>query len=124
MRDYYLLIDGEQVGPYTGEQLREMLGEGGITTESLAWHDGLTDWVQVGTLVGPPVAPHPMAPKPQVRQVISAAPSFTENSRKSDEVVQTNVRQGALQIVGSDLHILAVAHPARRPRYWIKRRIS
>ena len=27
------------------------------------------------------------------------------------------------QIVSSDLHILAVAHPARRPRYWIKRRI-
>ena len=28
------------------------------------------------------------------------------------------------EIVGSDLHILAVAHPSRRPRYWIKRRIS
>jgi hypothetical protein len=27
------------------------------------------------------------------------------------------------QIAGSDLHVLAVAHPARRPRYWIKRRI-
>jgi hypothetical protein len=28
------------------------------------------------------------------------------------------------EIVGSDLQILAVAHPARKPRYWIKRRIS
>ena len=28
------------------------------------------------------------------------------------------------EIVGSDLHILAIAHPARRPRYWIRRRIS
>jgi len=27
------------------------------------------------------------------------------------------------RLVGSDLHILAIAHPARRPRYWIKRRI-
>jgi len=27
------------------------------------------------------------------------------------------------QIVDGDLHILAVAHPARRPYYWIKRRI-
>jgi len=27
------------------------------------------------------------------------------------------------QLAGSDLHILAIAHPARRPRYWIKRRI-
>ncbi len=27
------------------------------------------------------------------------------------------------EIVGNDLHILAVAHPARRPFYWIKRRI-
>jgi len=28
------------------------------------------------------------------------------------------------QVVGSDLHILAVAHPSRRPYYWIRRRIS
>jgi plasmid stabilization system protein ParE len=28
------------------------------------------------------------------------------------------------QTDGSDLYILAIAHPARRPRYWIKRRIS
>jgi len=28
------------------------------------------------------------------------------------------------ETIGCDLHILAVAHPARRPRYWIKRRIS
>ena len=27
------------------------------------------------------------------------------------------------QVAGSDLHILAFAHPARRPYYWIKRRI-
>jgi hypothetical protein len=27
------------------------------------------------------------------------------------------------QIADGDLHILAVAHPARRPFYWIKRRI-
>jgi len=28
------------------------------------------------------------------------------------------------EIVGGDLHILAIAHPSRRPRYWIRRRIS
>ena len=27
------------------------------------------------------------------------------------------------EIAGSNLHVLAVAHPARRPLYWIKRRI-
>ena len=27
------------------------------------------------------------------------------------------------RFVGSDLHILAVAHPSRQPRYWLRRRI-
>lgn len=60
LKDYYLLIDGKQAGPYTAEQLHAILAQGQITNEFLAWHDGLSEWTQLGTLLeplAPPVAP-------------------------------------------------------------------
>lgn len=60
MKDYYLLIDGKQAGPYTAEQLHGLLAQGQLTNESLAWHEGLPDWTQLGTLLeplAPPAAP-------------------------------------------------------------------
>jgi hypothetical protein len=48
--DIYLLIDGQQQGPYTEEQVRQSLAEGLIPSDLPGWHEGLDDWVQVGSL--------------------------------------------------------------------------
>jgi len=96
MREYYLLVDNQQVGPYTAEQLHELLAQGQLTAESPAWYDGLPDWAPLGTILEDVAlpAPAPVAPAP-VRRT-SAAPTTVTLPVSHSGVVQTNVKQGAL----------------------------
>lgn len=41
---YYASIGGEQAGPFSLEQMKQLIGEGKITRESLVWKSGLSDW--------------------------------------------------------------------------------
>ena len=66
MAQYYLVKDGQRVGPLAIDQLTQY----GLTPETLVWTDGMTDWVQasqipeVAALLAPKPAPAP-APAPQ-----------------------------------------------------------
>jgi len=65
--------DGRQFGPYSADQVRQMLAEGELKPDDLAWHEGLTDWQPLGSL--PSVAPTPSG-RPatgRVRRVMVAA---------------------------------------------------
>ena len=103
MRGYYLLLDGQQVGPYTADQLHELLAQGKLTSESPAWYDGLPDWVHLGTILEEPKprVEAQVAPAPIRRPI--AAPSVTTATHPAamtpaayTGVVQTNAKQGAL----------------------------
>ncbi|MBV9463775.1 MAG: DUF4339 domain-containing protein, partial [Verrucomicrobiae bacterium] len=50
MESFYLYLNEQQVGPYTGEQLAEMLAQGTITPEHLVWKEGLPEWVPLKTI--------------------------------------------------------------------------
>ena len=39
--------DGQQFGPYSVEQVRELLGRGSLLTTDWVWYDGLPEWVQI-----------------------------------------------------------------------------
>jgi len=77
MPDIYLHLNGQQVGPYQPAQLRQMLTEGKITSETPAWHQGLnawsTAWVVLasfpveGAVPGMPLPP----PQPQSKKGMS-----------------------------------------------------
>ena len=41
---YLIVLNGQQNGPYTKDQLREMLSQGFITIETLVWKSGMPDW--------------------------------------------------------------------------------
>ena len=43
-RDYYILVNGTQQGPYSIEQLKEMWTSGKITKKVKVWYEGLGDW--------------------------------------------------------------------------------
>ena len=66
MAQYYLVKDGQRIGPLAIDQLTQY----GLTPETLVWTDGMTDWVQasqipeVAALLAPKPAPAP-APAPQ-----------------------------------------------------------
>lgn len=43
---YYIIVNGSQLGPYSAEELRYQ----GLTPESLVWREGLSEWVAASTL--------------------------------------------------------------------------
>lgn len=50
---WYLIVDSAegrcQEGPVSGEELQRMLSDGTISTDTLVWREGMTDWVPIGT---------------------------------------------------------------------------
>ena len=73
----YLYQNEQQVGPYSEEQLREMVAFKSITQTDLAWYEGLPQWQTLNTILAFPAPPiSPTTPNPPV--------------------IQTNVKQGAI----------------------------
>jgi len=60
-REYFLIQEDQQRGPYTFDQLIDFvstasdLGWGEEARKTLVWHQGLSDWVPLGTIVPPPM---------------------------------------------------------------------
>jgi membrane protease subunit (stomatin/prohibitin family) len=45
---YFIAVDGQQQGPFTMNQIRELIAQGKCSRDSLVWKEGLTDWVKAG----------------------------------------------------------------------------
>jgi ABC-2 type transport system ATP-binding protein len=83
MREIYLLIEGKQVGPSNENDVRHFLAQGQIPAGSLAWHDGLPNWIPIEELAASSgsVIPAPQSPAETARtlvQVESVTKSFGE----------------------------------------------
>lgn len=60
--DYYLYLDGETAGPYSEEQLAEMLAEGQVTPDTSCCPVGDQAWVAISHFIHSPVAEGRAAP--------------------------------------------------------------
>ena len=73
---FYLVIDGQKAGPYTEDQLREMVAKGQIGRQQLVWREGLPAWVPLDQVLGldslPPLPPMPL-PEPRTTAARSSA---------------------------------------------------
>ena len=63
----YIARDGQQDGPYTREQLGQMLSSGAIPGDSLCWHEGLSEWAPLNEAfpdlgAGQQLPPPPLQP--------------------------------------------------------------
>lgn len=67
-QQYYLRLNGENVGPYFEEQIREMLRSGQVAPSELVWKEGMAEWLPCSTVFGEVNAaapqPAPAAPVP------------------------------------------------------------
>jgi hypothetical protein len=66
--DYHVLINGEQKGPMTTEQLEELKQDGTLTSDTMVWKGGMAAWGKAGgqedleklfAAAAPPPAPPP-----------------------------------------------------------------
>jgi hypothetical protein len=51
METYHLVIRGQQAGPFSLEQIRQMLARGEIQPEQPAWRQGMSDWKPLSQLL-------------------------------------------------------------------------
>ncbi len=68
---WFVSVEGQQHGPYTGEQLVEFTQTGNITRESMVWTEGMSEWLPAAQIDGLFPAPAPV----QV-QTTTAASNF------------------------------------------------
>ena len=66
--------NGQQLGPYTLEQVNEYLAAGSLSPNDPAWHEGLAEWVPLNQLEGI-VVPAASTPPPFDSGAFGASPS-------------------------------------------------
>lgn len=47
---YYVMANSKQNGPLTIEEVADGINNGKFELGNLAWHDGLSDWVMLGSM--------------------------------------------------------------------------
>ena len=77
--------NGQQIGPFSVEDIGGMLAARSIAPTDLGWHEGLTDWQALNTFLSIPAQPPVPATSPA--KVPAKVPA---------KDVQTNVKQGAV----------------------------
>lgn len=46
--EYYVVVDGAQAGPFSGEEFQQLAAQGRVNADTLVWHRALTAWKRVG----------------------------------------------------------------------------
>ncbi|MDB6079825.1 MAG: hypothetical protein JWO82_3572 [Akkermansiaceae bacterium] len=66
MRTWYYARNGRQFGPVGLDQIKLMLGTGGLDREDLVWHEGMPAWLPAGEIeeLNPPVVEAEIMPPP------------------------------------------------------------
>lgn len=49
-KELYLVVNGQQAGPFTKTELERLVKSGTLTAETLAWETGMPAWVPAGTI--------------------------------------------------------------------------
>ncbi len=47
---WYLVINGQEAGPYKEQEVLSMLDEGRVNRDTYAWSEGMQDWQRAGTI--------------------------------------------------------------------------
>jgi GYF domain 2 len=72
--NWFYSVNGQQSGPVSDSQLDELLQSGKINSNTLVWHDGMTDWKPFGTVR--PLTPPPLPNLPSENICVECGKTF------------------------------------------------
>lgn len=85
----YLARNNVQAGPYSLEQVNDMLKSGEVLLTDLAWHEGMKEWQALGILTAGQLSYHPLEPK--VTRRVSVAELYGTSIEKPADTSPTSL---------------------------------
>lgn len=83
----YLARNNEQAGPYSLEQVNQMLASGQVVLTDLAWHEGMSEWQPLGNLTNGQLVYQPSG------SPFQSQPVPTQSSQSQPAAATTSVNQ-------------------------------
>ena len=102
----YLARNNQQAGPYTVEQINQMLASQQVLLTDLAWHQGMAEWKALGELTQGKLEYQPVGYVPSVPFPTSAGTSETPYATPS-HTIQVNKKQGSAELASLGSRFLA-----------------
>ena len=96
----YLYKNDQQSGPYSEEQIKEMIAQGSLNNSDLAWKEGLENWQQVDSVLGIKATQLPPPIKKPIYDEKSDA--FTGTMPTMLNLARTTVEKIGWEIVNED----------------------
>ena len=96
----YLARNNQQAGPYTVEQLNQMLASQQVLLTDLAWHQGMTEWKALGELTQGKLVYEPTG-------YISSTPTYNPNPFQENSKASLNKQQSQTELAPISSRVLA-----------------
>ncbi len=100
--EWYVVIDGEQVGPVTVADVEAYYASGRIAADTYGWRDGMGDWQHVADIPEFAHLAQEVAGPNEATQIAGAGGFASGEPDYHDEVDATNVMQSPLGNAASD----------------------
>ena len=94
--DIYILRDGKEIGPFSEETTKTLLGQGSVSEADFAWHPGLPKWIPLATVLKPVPPIHDTPPPPPPSEPRAELPTFASASLTPMGVEAATEKQKAL----------------------------
>jgi outer membrane protein assembly factor BamB len=96
--EIHIQRDGQQMGPYTLEQINECLVQGALLATDSAWHEGLPQWVPLNEIAG----------VVSDQAVTSTPPPFKPPATMAPKKTGATIEIPRLWVIGAGAVVLAV----------------
>lgn len=83
---YHIILEGQQAGPFTMEQLQQMLAAGQVTPDHMVWRPGQAEWQPLQRFLPPPLPPPaaaPARPAAPTQTPVMTVPAVARPKKKS-----------------------------------------
>ncbi|NNH00260.1 RDD family protein [Acinetobacter sp. ANC 5414] len=119
----YLARNNQQAGPYTLEQLNQMLASQQVLLTDLAWHQGMTEWKALGELTQGKLVYQPegyIAPTPLPEQTPFQNSSFNKIHVEKKAAQNNELASISTRVLAKIIDLLLWLPAAAIPSFFLK----
>src|SRR5689334_16725084 len=113
MRQYYLAINGKQVGPFPVDDIRQMIRNGQVNGQTLAFTQGMAQWTPISAIAEFAADLNPQAPPPPPIAPMVIPPDSGVNNgdpgTAAERSARVQTRYGLqYEIVGAEMQFVEI----------------